>query len=225
MIRTLFAGLPRFALFMLALLPVLIGGLILNAMAFGITDTMTEPADVIRRAGYPVAVVGHIIGGSAILVLGFAQFSARLRRSFPKWHRWVGRALVGAGVYFALSGLWMNASPAAQADSRLYDGAQNVMAVVYLVVLALGIAAIRRQDVGRHRVWMMRAYAIALGAATQTVMLLPVFLLVGPPEGLLLDLVFISGWAINLAVAEMVLRRGGTMARPARPPRYLPINQ
>ncbi len=223
MIRTLFAGLPRIALFGLALIPVMIGGMILNAMYQGTTDTMTEPADVIRRASYPVAVTGHIIGGSAMLMLGFAQFSARLRRTFPGWHRWAGRVLLAAGVYFALSGLWMNFSATAQPDSWLYDTAQNGMALIYLCMLALGIAAIRRRDVARHRVWMMRSYAITLGAATQTVMLLPVFLLFGPPEGLLLDLVFISGWAINLAVAEVRLRRGGQRSLSARLPHPMPL--
>ena len=222
MTRTLFAGLPRFALFLLALIPVLIGAMVLSAMYQGITDPMTEPADVIRRANYPVAVTGHIIGGSAVLMLGLAQFSARLRRAWPGWHRWVGRVLVAAGIEFALSGLWMNFSAAAQLGSRLYDTAQNGMALIYLGVLALGIAAIRRKDIARHRVWMMRSYAITLGAATQTVMLLPVFLVFGPPEGLLLDLVFISGWVINLAVAEIVLRRG--RQRAMSPLQLLPLN-
>ena len=90
-------------------------------------------------------------------------------------------------------------------------------------MLALGIAAIRRKDIARHRVWMMRSYAITLGSATQTVMILPVFLLFGPPEGLLLDLVFISGWGINLAVAEVLLRRGGQRRLSARLRRPLPL--
>ena len=222
MTRTLLAGLLRLALFLLALIPVLIGGMILNAMVQGTTDTMTEPADIIRRASAPVAVTGHIIGGSAVLMLGLAQFSARLRRTWPGWHRWVGRALVAAGVSFALTGLWMNFSPAALPNSWLYDAAQNAMALIYLCVLALGIAAIRRKNIARHRVWMMRSYAITLGAATQTVMLLPVFLLFGPPEGLLLDLVFISGWGINLTVTEVLLRRGGQRSPSARLQRPAP---
>ena len=33
--------------------------------------------------------------------------------------------------------------------------------------IILGLTAIRRRDVPRHRAWMTRAYALALGAATQ----------------------------------------------------------
>jgi hypothetical protein len=72
--------------------------------------------------------------------------------------------------------------------------------------LVLGFTAIRRGDVARHRAWMTRAYALALGAATQ------VFTLgIGPAvfgSGQLThDLSLGAAWIINLAVAEYVIRR------------------
>lgn len=225
MIRLISAALPRFALFLLALIPVLIGAAILISLQRGDLNTFSDPADLVRRASYPWAVIGHILGGSAMLMLGFSQFSARLRRAEPRLHRWVGRVLVLAGSYFALSGLWMNASATAQDDSVLYDAGQNLFAVLFLVILALGVRAIRQGRVAVHRAWMMRAYAITLGAATQTVMLLPVFLIFGPPTGLVADFAFLSGWVINLAVAELLIRRvrfaslwpGNATPAPTRP--------
>ena len=206
MIRTALAALPRFALFLLALLPVLTGWAVLSAMWQGGTGALTDAADILRRQSYPVALVGHIIGGSAMLILGFTQFSPALRRRFPRLHVWLGRGLVAAGTGYALSGLVMNASPQALAQSALNDTAQNVMALAYLCVLGLGIRAIRQRRVAAHRAWMMRGYAITLGVATQTLLLLPVFLLFGLPKDLLVDLVVISSWAVNLAVAEWVIR-------------------
>jgi uncharacterized membrane protein len=213
MTRTLLAAVPRIALFLLASIPVLIGGLILRSMHLSEVDALTEPADILRRASYPWAITGHILGGAAILMLGLAQFSSRLRRAAPQLHRWTGRALVAGGTWIALSGLWMNAARQAQADSYLYNAAQNVMAVVLLAVLAAGIVTIRRGRVAAHRAWMMRAYAITLGSATQTIMILPVFLLFGRPEGLMVDLAFISGWVINLTVAEVIIRHRAKMPR------------
>jgi hypothetical protein len=207
MIRTVSAAVPRFALFLLALLPVLTGGVILASMYFGLSNDFNQPSDIIRRDGYPVSVIGHIIGGTLMLLLGFTQFSATLRRRWPGLHRWAGRTLVAAGAFFAISGLLMNASPGAQADSVLYDSTQNVMAVVFLCVLFLGIRAIRQHRLADHRAWMMRSYAITLGVATQTMLLLPVFLITGlPPEGLVTDLVVIAAWGLNLAVAEWLIR-------------------
>jgi hypothetical protein len=74
------------------------------------------------------------------------------------------------------------------------------------VSIVLGFAAIRRGDVSRHRAWMTRAYALALGAGTQ------VFTKgIGPAvfgtSELSLDLSLGAGWVINLAVAELVIRR------------------
>jgi len=209
MIRTISAAVPRFALFLLALVPVLTGVTILASMYFGLSNDFNQPSDILRRDSYPIAVVGHIVGGTLMLMLGFAQFSATLRRHWPAVHRWAGRGLVAAGAYFALSGLVMNASPGAQADSVLYDVTQNVVAVVLLTVLFLGIRAIRQGRVADHRAWMIRCYAITLGVATQTVILLPYFLLFGKPEGLAPDLVVIAAWAVNLTVAERVIRGSG----------------
>jgi hypothetical protein len=72
--------------------------------------------------------------------------------------------------------------------------------------IILGVTAIRRGDVLRHRAWMTRAYALALGAATQ------VFTLgIGPalfgPGQLTRDLSLGAAWMINLTVAEYLIRR------------------
>ena len=206
MLRPIFAALPRFALFLLAMIPVLTGVVILLSMRDGSVNALSEPQDILRRQSYSFSMIGHIIGGSAMLILGFAQFSSRLRRNFPAWHRWSGRVLVALGVVFALTALRMNFSDQAMAGSALHDAAQNLAALAFLATLGLGVAEIRRGEVARHRVWMMRSYALALGAATQTVLLLPVFLILGSVEGLGYDLVFIAGWLVNLAVAEFLLR-------------------
>ena len=72
--------------------------------------------------------------------------------------------------------------------------------------IILGLAAIRRRDIARHRAWMTRAYALALGAGTQA-------FTVGFGEALFgtgvvrTDLMMGAGWVINLAVAEWVIRR------------------
>ncbi len=206
MFRTLSAALPRFALLLLAIIPPLTGVVVLQSMQQGDINALSDAAAIARRASYPWAIIGHILGGSAMLILGWSQFSSRLRGALPGLHRWLGRVLVGAGTYFAVSGLLMNAAAKAQADSVLYNSAQNVMAVVFLAVLFLGIRAIRQRRVADHRAWMMRSYAITLGAATQTVLLLPVFLMFGEVRGVLVDLVFISAWVVNLSVAEWVIR-------------------
>lgn len=79
--------------------------------------------------------------------------------------------------------------------------------------LVLGFGAIRRRDISTHRAWMIRAYALSVGAGTQ-------MMSEGIGESLLgvndtsKFLGSTAGWLINLAVAEWIIRRPA--ARPAR---------
>ena len=83
-----------------------------------------------------------------------------------------------------------------------------------VVSIVLGFTAIRRGDVQRHRAWMMRGYAIGLGAGTQVLTLLVGALIAGPPSELSRALLMGAAWVINLAVAEWIIRK-----RPAPPAR------
>ena len=85
--------------------------------------------------------------------------------------------------------------------------------------IMFGFTAIRRGDVARHRAWMTRAYALALGAGTQ------VFTLgIGPavfgPSVLTHDLSLGAGWVINLAsrrVSSAAPSAGDRHRRTQRP--------
>ena len=62
--------------------------------------------------------------------------------------------------------------------------------------------------------WMMRGYAIGLGAGTQALILMAGELIAGPPSEFSRALLMGAAWVINLAVAEWILRK-----RPAPPAR------
>ena len=83
--------------------------------------------------------------------------------------------------------------------------------------IVLGFAAIRRGDVARHRAWMTRAYALALGAGTQ-VFTQGIGKAVFGTSDLTTDLCLGAGWVINLAVAEYVIRRPARRRPSAGPP-------
>jgi hypothetical protein len=93
---------------------------------------------------------------------------------------------------------------------RLLFGSGMVLA------LALGLRAILRRDIARHRAWMIRGYALGQGAGTQALILLPWSLSFGTPSTLTYELLMGAGWAINLAVAEWIIRRGSATGRRRR---------
>ena len=140
------------------------------------------------------------------------------RRRRPGWHRVAGRLLVPCGLLVGLSALWMTLfypRPAGAGD--LLSALRLLFGSAMVVSIVLGFTAIRRGDVKRHRAWMMRGYAIGLGAGTQVLTLMVGELILGPPNELSRALLMGAGWVINLAVAEWAIRkRPATAARTAR---------
>jgi hypothetical protein len=146
------------------------------------------------------------------MIVGAFQFVAALRRRHPGWHRVSGRVLTACGLLAGLSGLWMTQFyPPVEGDGPLLYGFRMVVGVAMVGCMVLGFRAGRRRDVMRHRAWMMRGYALGMGAGTQVVVHIPWLLVAGPPDELVRALLLGAGWAINVGIAEWALRR-----RPAR---------
>ncbi|HEU5472479.1 MAG TPA: DUF2306 domain-containing protein [Actinophytocola sp.] len=173
-----------------------------------LTGGVPELPDTDRFQAMPVPVLLHIVGASLFCVLGAFQFTGRQGRR----HRVAGRLLVPLGLAGALSALWLVLflrHPAG--DGALLAGFQIAASTGMAAALVLGLGAIRRRDVTRHRAWMIRGYAIAQGAGTQALIVAPVALTAGQPTGVTRALLLGAGWAVNIAVAEWIIRRtGGT---------------
>jgi len=203
-------------LLLLAAVPAVAGSLRLAEVASGAEAT----PDNARFLAAPWPVGLHIVGATLFCVLGAFQFSADFRRRRPVWHRRVGWGLVPSGLVAAASGLWMNAFFALPAhDGALLGALRFLFGSAMLGSLLLGLVAVMRRDFTRHGAWMLRGYAIGMGAGTQVLTLAPWQLLFGPPQELPRALLMGAAWVINLAVAEWIIR-GGRSAHPAarRPP-------
>ena len=191
-------------LVLLSLVPVIAGASRLTSLANGGPVTPGNE----RFFDSPVPVVVHVVGVTVYALLGALQFAPRLRARHPRYHRYAGRLVVPCGFAVALSGLWMTVFYAEPpTDNALLEVFRVIAASAMATCLALGVLAVRRRDFRRHRAWMVRAYAIALGAGTQVFTHLPWVLLVGTPGGYPRDVMMAAGWLINVAVAEWFLRR------------------
>jgi len=203
-------GWVPFALVVLVAIPAVAGSLRLVELVGG---PLLLPANP-RMTASPLPVVVHITCAVPYAVLGAFQFSSRLRRRRPRWHRRTGKAVVALGLLVAFSGLWMTLFYARQPGTgelsylfRLAFGSALAACIV------LGFSAIRRGDVTTHRAWMTRAYAIALAAGTQVVTL-GIGSAVSGTSVLITDLALGAGWVVNLAVAELVIRRWAVRPAP-----------
>ncbi|MBC8036898.1 MAG: DUF2306 domain-containing protein [Rhizobiales bacterium] len=197
------------ALILLSAIPIAGGVFRLSQLAGGAEIT---PANA-RFFAAPLPVVLHIVSAGVYAILGAFQFVPSLRKRRSGWHRIAGRLLIPSGLIVALSGLWMTLFyPWPTGDGVILYGLRLLFGSAMLLSILLGIAAIRRRDFVQHGDWMLRGYAIGLGAGTQVLALAAGEIIAGPPSELSRALLMGAGWVINLAVAEWIIRR-----RPARP--------
>jgi uncharacterized membrane protein len=166
------------------------------------------PAQDIRFIAQPLPVVLHVVSSLMYCIAGALQFARSLRRRSISLHRFMGRALVPLGLVSAASGLWMTQFyPNAGFDGAVLYWVRLVVGFAMLYALCAGVAAIRNKNVTTHQHWMMRAYALGLGAGTQVFTHIPWFAFPAMQGELLRAVLMAAGWAINLAVAEFLIHR------------------
>ncbi len=190
------------ALIVLSAIPIIAGVVRLVMLASG-----APTPD--RFVSAPIPVVLHILSVTTYCLIGAFQFAPGFRRTHLRWHRRAGRVLVGAGLVAALSGIWMALNYVIiPADNALLHAFRLLAGTGMALSLVLAVVAIRRRDVPEHRAWMARAYALGQGAGTQALTQLPLILAFGPPDAMSLSLMMGGAWALNLGVAEWLIRRG-----------------
>ena len=197
------------------LVPLLLLGLALVPALAGITRLvqLTDPAnrteENARFFGDPFTTTVHIVAVILYSFVGAFQFSRGFRRRARWWHRASGKIIAPVGIVAALSGLWMaHYFPWPPADGRIVYAERLLVGVAMTWCLVQGLLAVRRREYHRHGDWMIRAYALGLGAGTQVFTHLPWFVLVdlhpmGYPRAFMMGM----GWLINAVVAEWIVRR------------------
>lgn len=106
----------------------------------------------------------HIIPASLLMLLIPFQFAARIRKRYPRVHRWSGRLWLVLAVVVVATALRME-------YTRAIGGANEIAVITLYSLLFVAFAGagfwnIRRGNVAAHRQWMLRASGVALGVAT-----------------------------------------------------------
>ena len=190
------------ALVLLSLIPVVSGVLRLVEVSGGPELLPANP----RIAASPAPLVVHVVASALYALVGAGQFWTRLRHRHRGWHRGAGRVLVVAGMLVAGSGLWMTLFYPDAPGGVLLWTVRLVVGAAMAMSIVLGFSAIRRRDIVAHRAWMVRGYALGLGAGTQ-IFTEGVGEAVVGTGGLTKALSMAAGWAFNAVVAELVIRR------------------
>lgn len=185
----------------LAIVPVVAGLVRLAGLMTG-----QAAGDDARFFEHPLPVTIHILAVIPYSLLGALQFAPALRRR--GWHRAVGMPLVPLGLAAALTGLWMaQFYPWPEGDGEAVYVMRLIVGVAMTVSIVRGVASLWRHEYAAHGAWMLRGYALGMGAGTQVLTHLPWFVFVGgrPGEGIRAVMMGLA-WIINAVVAEYVIR-------------------
>ena len=186
-------------LWLLGSLPIFLMGIFSVSSALGWIEPIPDTENYIAN---PVPITLHVVGGSLMMLIGPLQVNSKLRLRRRFLHKLLGRVFWLAGMVTGASAIWM------AVHFPFISGLTTFLSNIVFGILLLGslIAAmvyVRKGDIARHRAWVLRSYALALGPATQRLLFMPYFLVFGLSEDPILGLLLILGWVINFAVLEI----------------------
>lgn len=153
----------------------------------------------------------HLGGGAAGIALGTLQFATQ-RWCRQAWvHRWTGRAYVAGMLVAMLGATGLIATSPAPTTIRVAFAATEV---AWAAVACVGLLAIGRGQLDRHRRWMVRAYLVTLAPVVFRIAL---YAAVGagvvPSPGTIAALLWAS-WAVPVLIHVAAIRRA--LTRPWR---------
>ena len=123
-----------------------------------------------------------------------------------------------------MSALWLTLFyPNLHDTGALLTAIRLTFGTAMIASIVIAFTAIKRREIARHRAWMIRAYALALGVSTQIFTLGFGQAIFGDTE-LSTALLIGAGWVINLAIAEWAIRRRFRRP-PARGARRVPAQK
>jgi len=155
-------------------------------------------------ADWPVAGAAHFLGGAVALAVGAFQLNSRIRARFIALHRWLGRTYVIAIAAGGAASLVLAVHSSGGTVARAGFG---LLGVCWLISTFNAYRYIRQKNLGEHRNWMIRSYALTLAAVTLRVYL-PLSLIAGVPFPIAYPAIAWLCWVPNLLVAEWLVRSG-----------------
>jgi uncharacterized membrane protein len=163
----------------------------------------------LKYAARPAVTLLHVTSGILVLLLAPLQLWSRFRNRYFRVHRICGRIVLGAAAGLLLSGAYFGwVGPT---GGSLEGSAVGLFGCIFVLAGARAYVLIRRGDVLRHREWMIRMFAIALGSSTIRLLSIISLALMSAGPGMInarsVGLVFWFGWLLTIAFAELWIRR------------------
>jgi uncharacterized membrane protein len=164
----------------------------------------SKPVIILESSLWRVAFFTHIYLGGISLLVGWSQFSERIRGKRLKLHRLLGKIYVVCVLMSAIAGFYVSFFANGGIVSQL---GFSFLAIGWFYTTLNAYITIKKKDVESHRKWMIRSYAFTLAAVT-----LRLWMPILPP---LLGINFQDAyiiiswlcWVPNIIIAEIYIRK------------------
>ena len=164
---------------------------------------LSKSAELLANRLYMLCFYLHISFGGIALLIGWLQFSKKLRRKNLKLHRLIGKIYISAVLISGIPGFYIALFASGGLSPQL---GFSIGAVLWVVITTLGLTSIKKGQVEAHKQWMMYSYAGTFGAVTLRLWL-PVLIAIFGGFTPAYQVVAWLSWLPNLLIVYFVLQR------------------
>jgi len=168
---------------------------------FGLLSS--KSSELLSNNVWNIAFYGHIIFGGFSLLIGWLQFSRKLRVKNIKLHRTVGKIYILSVLISGICGLFI----ALYATGGIISGfGFFILGLIWLATTILGFKTIKKGNVELHEKYMIFSYAACFAAVTLRIWL-PILISVIGEFIIAYRIVAWLCWIPNMIVAYVIVRK------------------
>lgn len=163
----------------------------------------SKSAELLSDTVWNIAFYGHILLGGLALLIGWLQFSSKLRKRRMHTHRTIGKTYVIAVLISGFCGLYIAIHATGGMVSILGFFS---LGVIWLSTTILGFKAIKNGNVALHQKFMIYSYAACFAAVTLRIWLPLLTSLIGEFIGAYRIVAWLC-WVPNIIVAYFIVKQ------------------
>ncbi|NTE00390.1 DUF2306 domain-containing protein [Agrobacterium tumefaciens] len=142
----------------------------------------------------------HIVLGGISLLIGWLQFSSKLRYRNVKIHRYIGKIYVVSALFSSFCGSYI----ALFADGGFWPSLGfSCLGIIWFCTTLMAYLTIWNQQIVKHQVLMIYSYAACFAAVTLRIWLPILILIIGNYNTAYVVVAWLS-WIPNLLVAYLI---------------------
>lgn len=165
---------------------------------------LSKTAELLSDNFYMMCFYLHIIFGGIALLIGWMQFSKKLRKKYLNLHRWIGKIYVVSVLISGIPGFYIAFHASGGLSPKL---GFTIGAVLWVILTVLGFSTIRKGKVEAHKKFMMYSYAGTFGAVTLRIWLPLLIITLGSFKEAYQIVAWLS-WVPNMIVIFFIIQNG-----------------